>query len=196
MAKKRVKLSVIGITFSQIQAGAYALILEEEGGARRIPIIIGTPEAQSIAIRLEGLHPPRPLTHDIFISFMQSFDIQLKEVFIHKFEDGVFFSNMLFVGEKKVVLDARTSDAISIAIRYDAPIYTTEDIVLEAGIVMEDAEYDISEDVYTFDSQKKVKSLEDKTKEELQSHLNEAIAAEDYEAASRIRDEMSRRFSK
>lgn len=191
MTKKRVKLQVLGITFSQIQTGAYALILEEKQGFRRIPVIIGTPEAQSIAIYLEGLNPPRPLTHDTFISFMNAFDIRLEEVFIHRFEDGVFFSDMIFTGGKKVSLDARTSDAIAIALRYGAPIYTTKDIILAAGVIMNDSEYDFPDEV-----SKRSPTAENKTKEELQSHLENAIAAEDYETASRIRDEMNKRFLK
>ncbi|MDR2627578.1 MAG: bifunctional nuclease family protein [Dysgonamonadaceae bacterium] len=193
MTKKRVKLQVLGITFSQIQTGAYALILEEEEGQslRRIPIIIGTPEAQSIAIHLEGLNPPRPLTHDTFISFMNAFNIRLEEVFIHKFEDGVFFSDMLFTGGKKVSLDARTSDAIAIALRCGAPIYTTKDIILSAGVVMDDSEYDFPDDV-----SKRSPVVDNKTKEELQSRLENAIATEDYETASRIKEEINKRFLK
>lgn len=195
MASSRLKLNVLGITFSQIQAGAYALILGEESGTRRIPVIIGTPEAQSIAIFLEGLHPPRPLTHDMFVSFMKTFDIILEEVFIFKFEEGVFFSEISFIqGERKVLIDARTSDAIALAIRCNAPIYTTEEIMKEAGVMLEDAEYEIQDDeVHPFEPVNDFQ-LENKSLKELQSYLDDAIAAEDYEAASRIRDEMNRRF--
>lgn len=195
MPVSRVKLNVLGITFSQIQAGAYALILGEESGARRIPVIIGTPEAQSIAIFLEGLHPPRPLTHDMFVTFMNSFDIELEEVFIYKFEEGVFFSEIRFNGGQEVKIDARTSDAIALAIRCKAPIYTTEEIMKEASVMLEESEYDIQdEEMHPFDHE--VPTLEEKTLEELQAYLDDAIVAEDYEMASKIRDEMKKRSGK
>ena len=114
----RIKLRVQGLTNSQIQSGAYALILAEEDGVRRIPIIVGTSEAQSIAIALERITPPRPLTHDLFATFAQAFGVRLCEVFIYKFEDGVFYSELLFEdGIKQIRLDSRTSDAIAIALR-------------------------------------------------------------------------------
>ena len=114
----RVKLKVMGITYSQIQNGAYALVLAEENGDRRIPIIIGTAEAQSIAIRLEHLTPPRPMTHDLFASFAQGFGIRLREVFVYHYEDGVFSSELLFDdGTRQIRIDSRTSDAIAIALR-------------------------------------------------------------------------------
>ncbi len=193
MSLQRVKLNVLGITFSQVQAGAYALILGEENGARRIPVIIGTPEAQSIAIFLEGLHPPRPLTHDIFISFMQKFEIEMEEIFIYKFDEGIFFSEIHFKGSKEVKLDARTSDAIALAIRCNAPIYTTEDIMKEAGIMLEDSEYEIQEDDIPPFEQKDPTLLENKTLQELEVYLNDAIAAEDYEMAAKIKTEISKR---
>ena len=193
MHSTRIKLNVLGITFSQIQAGAYALILSEDKGSRRIPVIIGTPEAQSIAIFLEGLRPPRPLTHDMFVSFMQMYEIAIEEVFIYKFEEGVFFSEILFSGGKKVKLDARTSDAIALAIRSQAPIYTTEQIMKDAGVMLEDSEYDIStEELHPF-AQEDSQSLETKTTEELQALLDEAIVAEDYELASKLKEEMQKR---
>lgn len=192
MSVLRIKVEVLGITFSQVQAGAYALILGEDSGSRRIPVIIGTPEAQSIAIFLEGLHPPRPLTHDMFVSFMKMYDIELEEVFIYKFEEGVFFSEIHFNGNKKVTLDARTSDAIALAIRCKAPIYTTPEIIEEAGVLLEESELDVQDDeVYPFDHE--TPDYEEKTLEELQAYLDEAIIAEDYETASKIRDEMKKR---
>lgn len=192
MPAPRIKLEVLGITFSQIQAGAYALILGEESGSRRIPVIIGTPEAQSIAIFLEGLHPPRPLTHDMFVTFMKRFDVELKEVVIYKFEEGVFFSEIHFEGSKSVVIDARTSDAIALAIRCKAPIYTTPEIMTEAGVMMEESEFETpDDDIYPFEHGDQ--NYEEKTMEELQSQLDDAIIAEDYEAASKIRDEIKKR---
>ena len=134
----KIKLRVQGLTNSQIQSGAYALILAEENGARRVPIIVGTSEAQSIAIALEHITPPRPLTHDLFMTFAQAFGIQLREVFIYKFEDGVFYSELLFDdGITQVRLDSRTSDAIAIALRVKCDIYTTEHIVSEYVTIRE-----------------------------------------------------------
>ena len=142
----KIKLNVLGISYSQTQSGAYALVLAEEEGSRRIPIIVGGFEAQAIAIELEGLQPPRPLTHDLFKNFAGSYGIQLIEVNIHKLEEGVFFANVLFDnGDRQMVLDARTSDAIALALRFKCPIYTTDEIVDKAGIILElekDQEHD------------------------------------------------------
>ena len=155
----RVKLKVMGITYSQIQNGAYALVLAEENGDRRIPIIIGTAEAQSIAIRLEHLTPPRPMTHDLFASFAQGFGIRLREVFVYHYEDGVFSSELLFDdGTRQIRIDSRTSDAIAIALRTQSPIYTTEKIISEAGII--------------FQEEPKEKKKED-TKTVKRKHLND-----------------------
>jgi bifunctional DNase/RNase len=177
----KIKLKILGITFSQVQAGAYALILKEEKGQRRLPIIIGTPEAQSIAIFLEALSPPRPLTHDLFISFANALDIQLIAVNIYKYEEGVFFSELLFKNkEKELRIDSRTSDAIALAIRSDASIYITEAIMSEVSIIMDDD--DLLEELESPDLKK------NKSVEELKRNLHEAIIAEDYEKASHLRD--------
>ena len=182
---EKTKLKIQGITFSQIQAGAYALILAEEQGNRRIPIIIGTPEAQSIAIFLENLHPPRPLTHDLFISFMQLVNITLKEVDIYKYEEGVFHSEMIFNnGMKDIFLDSRTSDAIALALRANAPIYIANDIMKDVAIEIE--EEDINESEHS--AQNQISSLDNLSPEKLQKLLNDAIIAENYEKASYIRD--------
>lgn len=192
----RIRLNVLGITFSQVQAGAYALVLAEENGSRRIPIIIGTPEAQSIAIFLEGLHPPRPLTHDLFISFAQALDAVLEEIFIYKFEEGIFYSELIFkYGEKTVKLDSRTSDAIALAIRNNSPIYTTEEIIQEAGIILED-EFSESFDAPATEKKESSTNLESMNLEELENNLNDAILKEDYEKASRIRDILKKRTNK
>ena len=126
----RVRLRVLGISYSQIQAGAYALILAQTDGPYRIPVVVGAAEAQSIAIKMEGIVPPRPMTHDLFTSLTMAYGIELKDVFIHKFEDGIFSSELTFVNTagEEVVLDARTSDAIAIAMRTHAPIFTTPQI--------------------------------------------------------------------
>lgn len=185
----RIKLNVLGITYAQIQKGAYALILAEEDGPRRIPIVISSSEAQAIAMRLEHLVAPRPLTHDLFVSFAHSFGVRLMEVFIYKFDDGVFCSELLFDdGTRRICIDSRTSDAVAIAMRARAPIYTTEDIVREFGIVFDESS----------SSQSAVKEEEpgnwtDMDNEELQERLNQAVASEAYELASQIQQELKKR---
>jgi len=202
----KVKLNVLGISYSQTQSGAYALVLAEENGSRRIPIIVGGFEAQAIAIELEGLNPPRPLTHDLFKKFSDSYGIRLIEVNIHKLEEGVFFANVLFDnGDKRISLDARTSDAIALALRFKCPIFTTEEIVEKAGIVLdfdqaasgpaesdEDAIEDEELDV-PLRSAPPGLNLSAKSMEELKSMLESAVGNEDYEKASKIRDEIKRR---
>ncbi|MCD8135389.1 MAG: bifunctional nuclease family protein [Parabacteroides gordonii] len=201
----KIKLRVQGLTNSQIQSGAYALILAEEEGARRIPIIVGTSEAQSIAIALEHITTPRPLTNDLFVTFAQAFGIQLREVFIYKFEDGVFYSELLFDdGITQVRLDSRTSDAIAIALRVKCDIYTTDQIVAECGVVLEDAssitdkddeEYALldkePEDIEDAEELKKWLSLLDE--DELTERLDEAVSDENYEYAKMYKDEIRRR---
>ena len=199
----RIKLRVQGLTNSQIQSGAYALILAEEDGVRRIPIIVGTSEAQSIAIALERITPPRPLTHDLFATFAQTFGVRLCEVFIYKFEDGVFYSELLFEdGIKQIRLDSRTSDAIAIALRVKCDIYTTPEIVPECGVVLENSaeEKDKDDDsilalepeeIHDETKLKKWLSLLDV--DELSDRLDEAIADENYEYAKMYKDEIRRR---
>ena len=134
----KIRLNVLGISYSQTQTGAYALVLAEENGKRRIPIIVGGFEAQAIAIQLEGLKPPRPLTHDLFLNFSRTFKINLLEVTVYKLEEGVFYSNLICDKEgKEVIIDARTSDAIALALRFKCPIYTTEEILSKSGIIVE-----------------------------------------------------------
>lgn len=136
---KRIRLYVLDLSFSQLQSGAYALVLAEEDGPRRIPVVIGAAEAQAIAISLEGIRTPRPLTHDLFVSFAHAFGVSLTEVYIYRFEDGIFSSELTFSdGERTIRIDARTSDAISIAMRTRAPIYTTEDIIQRTGFIIDD----------------------------------------------------------
>ncbi|MDE5805691.1 MAG: bifunctional nuclease family protein, partial [Paramuribaculum sp.] len=134
---KRIRLRVLGLSYSQIQSGAYALILAQVGGPYRIPVVIGAAEAQSIALRMENVTPPRPMTHDLFVSFAHAFGVKLVEVFIYRFEDGIFSSELTFTdGERSVSIDSRTSDAIAIAMRTGAPIFTTPEIIEETGFVM------------------------------------------------------------
>ena len=190
----RVKLKVMGITYSQIQNGAYALVLAEENGDRRIPIIIGTAEAQSIAIRLEHLTPPRPMTHDLFASFAQGFGIRLREVFVYHYEDGVFSSELLFDdGTRQIRIDSRTSDAIAIALRTQSPIYTTEKIISEAGIIFqEEPKEKKKEETKTV----KRKNLNDYSTKELKERLEEAVRTEAYEKAALIQQELKKREQK
>ncbi|EHL81652.1 MAG: bifunctional nuclease family protein [Tannerella sp.] len=190
----RVKLKVMGITYSQIQNGAYALVLAEENGDRRIPIIIGTAEAQSIAIRLEHLTPPRPMTHDLFASFAQGFGIRLREVFVYHYEDGVFSSELLFDdGTRQIRIDSRTSDAIAIALRTQSPIYTTEKIINEAGIIFqEEPKEKKKEETKTV----KRKHLNDYSTKELKERLEEAVRMEAYEKAALIQQELKKREQK
>lgn len=197
---QKVRLNVLGISYSQTQSGAYALVLSEEGGQRRIPIIIGGFEAQSIAIHLEGLTPPRPLTHDLFLSFSTSFNIEILEVNIYRLEDGVFYSQLVcFNGEKEVVIDSRTSDAIALALRFKCPIYTTADIVDRAGVYIEEEENESEDSVDVGESHFEDRTNFDETEfeslnlESLNNMLKEAVDLEDYERASHIRDEIQKR---
>ena len=205
-----IKLSIKGISYSQTQTGAYALILSEELGNRKLPIIIAKAEAQSIAIALEeNIKPPRPLTHDLFKNFADKFSIVVKEVIIHKLVDGVFFSSLVCVrGEQEVLLDSRTSDAVALAIRFDAPIYTYKVILDQAGINLNIEQRDFSSEIKDDDEDEIIPVLEDSVLEEegegfrysdlsLEElkHLQEAaIADEDYEKAARLRDEIDRRL--
>jgi bifunctional DNase/RNase len=189
---KRVKLKVMGISYSQTQSGAYALILIEEDGERRIPIIIGGFEAQAIVIKLENLDPPRPLTHDLFKKFADEFNISITEVMIYKLEEGVFFSKLVCSSEDKTYsIDSRTSDAVAIALRFGCPIYITEEILDKAGITISPSDGEISasgesESVFEADSSR-YGSYSD---EELYKMIDEAVKTEDYEKAASIRDEI------
>ncbi len=197
----KVKLNVLGISYSQTQTGAYALVLAEDNGSRRIPIIVGGFEAQAIAIQLEGLKPARPLTHDLFYNFAHSFAIRLIEVNVHKLEEGVFYSRLTCTNDKETIeIDSRTSDAIALALRFRCPIYTTEEILGKAGIIIdfeqnteenieEEEDYDPEEEEDRID----VVSISNATRDELDKMLGEAVKAEDYELASQIRDEINRR---
>lgn len=201
-----VKLNIKGISYSQTQNGAYALILNEVDGDRKLPIVIGAFEAQSIAIALEKeIRPPRPLTHDLFKNFADRFDIVVKQVIIHKLVDGVFYSSIICERDKiEEIIDARTSDAIALALRFQAPIFTYKNILDKAGIYLkinptkdEDAEDDsvlvndlIAEELETGAVQDDLKG---KTLEELHNMLDEAVSNEDYEKAAKLRDEISKR---
>ena len=205
-----VRLNIKGISYSQTQNGAYALILSEVDGDRKLPIVIGAFEAQSIAIALEKeIKPPRPLTHDLFKNFADRFDIQVKQVIIHKLVDGVFYSSIICERDSiEEIIDARTSDAISLALRFNAPIFTYKNILDKAGIYLKGTEQNQEEDEDHVDDvfvdQLVVEEEEAQTTSstsdykklslgELNSLLEQAVAAEDYEAAAKIRDEISKR---
>lgn len=203
-----VKLTIKGISYSQTQNGAYALILNEVDGKRKLPIVIGAFEAQSIAIALEKeIKPPRPLTHDLFKSFADRFDIVVKQVIIHKLVDGVFYSSIICERDKiEEIIDARTSDAIALALRFQAPIFTYKNILDKAGIYLntnpveddiEDIDNDDSFASSTFDDNKtqKGETFSQFSLEELYNKLEEAVQNEDYEKAARIRDEISKKES-
>lgn len=200
-----VRLNIKGISYSQTQNGAYALILSEVDGDRKLPIVIGAFEAQSIAIALEKeIKPPRPLTHDLFKNFSDRFEIVVKQVIIHKLVDGVFYSSLICERDKiEEIIDARTSDAIALALRFNAPIFTYKNILDKAGIYLkgegsamppispaEDLEVDevIHESLSPKDTNYKKMSLD-----ELETLLSQAVKSEDYEKAARIRDEISKR---
>ena len=201
-----VRLNIKGISYSQTQNGAYALILSEVDGERKLPIVIGAFEAQSIAIALEKeIKPPRPLTHDLFKNFADRFDIVVKQVIIHKLVDGVFYSSIICERDKiEEIIDARTSDAIALALRFQAPIFTYKNILDQAGTYLkvnpkkDEDETDesmmvdelVSEDLEMVG---KETSYQDLSLEELNRMLEQAVTNEDYELAARIRDEISKR---
>ena len=200
-----IKLTIKGISYSQTQTGAYALVLSEMEGSRTLPIIIGAFEAQSIAIALEKeIRPPRPLTHDLFKTFSDRFSIEIKEVIIHKLVDGVFFSSLICQKDGvEEVIDARTSDAIAIAVRFQAPIFTYENILDKAGVFLKIEDElglnDLSEteeissegeDLFELDTTSLGSKL---SVSELNDQLDKAIADENYELAAKIRDEISKK---
>ena len=195
---KRVKLRVMGISYSQTQSGAYALILIEENGERRIPIIIGGFEAQAIVIKLENLDPPRPLTHDLFKKFADEFNISVSEVMIYKLEEGVFYSKLVCTnGEKTFSVDSRTSDAVALALRFGCPIFITEEILDKAGITITTTETETSSSGETdniFEAE--TAKYESYSDEELYKIIDEAVKTEDYERAAAIRDEIEKRKKK
>lgn len=192
---EKIKLEIVGLSYSQTQSGAYALVLSEENGHRRLPIIIGGFEAQAIAIELEKMTPTRPLTHDLFKTFSDAFSISIKEIIIHNLSEGVFYARLICELEGGITeIDARTSDAIALAVRFKCPIYTFENILSSAGVQLDDPDttneaFTITDKVAEKDAQPKV------TLEELEQQLRQAIENEDYELASKLRDEINKRTS-
>ncbi len=195
---EKIGLEIIGLHYSQTQTGAYALILKEIAGKRRLPIIIGGFEAQAIAIEIEKMTPSRPLTHDLFRSFSDAFDISVKEIVIYNLMEGVFYAQLLCVDANGVEreVDARTSDAVALAVRFGCPIYTYEFILSSAGIILDDdlaSESDI-EEAFDLDLvQEDVRKDSQKSMDQLQKELDEALKAEDYERATKLRDEINNR---
>ena len=195
---KKIQLNILGLSYSQTEAGAYALILSEENGHRRIPIIIGGSEAQAIAIQLENMIPARPLAYDLLLNLANSFYISLVEVYIHKLEEGIFYSELVFDnGIDTVHIDSRTSDAIALALRFHSPIYTNEEVLKSGGITFDhdDTDEDPKEtEESSSPSESKEVSITEMTDQELEDKLLEAISNEQYEKASEIRDELKNRM--
>ena len=202
---EKIKLEILGLSSSQSQSGSFALVLGEAHGKRRLPIIIGMFEAQAIAIEIEKIIPNRPMTHDLFKSFAQSFDFEVEEIVISDLKEGVFFAKIMCSnGAKHIEVDARPSDAIAIGLRFNVPIYTFENVMSEAGIVLSE-EPEEEEEEKTARSKRETskkssssgkpftEQLKDLSSDKLGKMLEEALQKEDYERAAKIRDEMNRR---
>ncbi len=195
----KVKLEIVGLSYSQTQSGAYALVLAEVGGKRRLPIIIGGFEAQAIAIELEKMTPTRPLTHDLFKSFATAFDIEVKEVVIYNLVEGIFYSKLICEKDGLTTeIDARTSDAIAIGVRFNCPVYTFESILASAGILLDENSND-NDFAFGEEEDEKIEkpkeTINSLSTEDLEKQLNNALENEDYELASKLRDEMNKRNS-
>ena len=197
----KIGLEIIGLSYSQTQSGAYALVLGEKEGNRRLPIIIGGFEAQAIAIELENMTPSRPLTHDLFKTFASTFEIQVQEVIIYNLVEGIFFAKLIcHQSGKEVEIDARTSDAIALAVRFNCPVFTFEFILSSAGIILDEesesldfeSEGNVEEEISDLVDDKSA-DLSKKSIHDLEILLNEAIQKEDYERAALIRDEINKR---
>ena len=203
---EKIELEIIGLSYSQTQTGAYALVLGEKGGAkRRLPIIIGGFEAQAIAIELESMTPSRPLTHDLFKSFADTYDISIKEIVVYNLVEGIFYSKLLSEKDGEInEVDTRTSDAIALAVRFKCPIYTHEFILASAGIILDetkDIDEELTQELDAIDDElvsiegrdPKSLSYNDLTIEELNKRLQDAIESENYEEASKIKGELDKR---
>ncbi|MDO6391089.1 bifunctional nuclease family protein [Pontibacter sp. BT731] len=197
---KKIQLEILGLSSSQSQTGSFALVLGERDGNRRLPIIIGMFEAQSIAIQIEKINPNRPLTHDLFKTFAEQMSVNITEILISDLKEGVFYSKIMCTdGEKEFELDARPSDAIAIGLRFGVPIYTVESVLSEAGIILSDLEEEEDENEEmavkstTSASSSTKEPLNQTSVEDLNKMLNEALEKEDYERAAKIRDELNKR---
>ncbi len=190
----RIKLKVLGLSYSMSQAGAYALILADEQDLHRIPIVIGMPEAQSIAIQLEKLQTQRPLTHDLIKTLADAMKTRLKEVFIYRLNAGIFYSELLFETDMNLIkIDSRTSDAIALALRYDCPIYTTAEIIAKAGILVNHEDVTVKEEMPSAPLMEAEEIARDYSVQELTRLLDEAVQNEEYEKASKFRDMLKER---
>lgn len=202
---KKVKLEIVGLSYSQTQSGAYALVLGEVNGRRRLPIIIGSFEAQAIAIEIEKMAPTRPLTHDLFKTFAQAFQVNITEVIIYNLVDGVFFAKLICSdGKNTQEIDARTSDAVALGVRFNAQIYTYEFILASAGIVIDSDDFLFLENLESITKEQSTEDLpttipssayQNLTTEQLNEKLEKALENEAYEQAARIRDEINKRTS-
>ncbi|RYE09700.1 MAG: hypothetical protein EOP44_02135 [Sphingobacteriaceae bacterium] len=198
---QKIKLDIVGLSYSQTQSGAYALVLGEISGRRRLPIVIGSFEAQAIAIEIEKMTPSRPLTHDLFKTFAQAFHITIQEVIIYNLIDGIFYAKLICSdGKKNMEIDARTSDGIAMAVRFNCPIFTYEFILSSAGIVIEGNDFVYLENLNADPQEEKniaavAKGYTSFSVEELETKLKEALSEESYEKAAKIRDELTRRKS-
>ena len=196
MGMKKVRLEIVGLSYSQTQSGAYALVLGESTGSRRLPIIIGGFEAQAIAIELEKMTPTRPLTHDLFKAFAETFSVDVTEILIYNLVEGIFYAKLICTdGAKEVEIDARTSDAIALAVRFNCPIFTYEFILKSAGIVLDDESLPTLEEasISNEESTNSDNEYNSKSTEELKNLLQGALDDEQYELASKIRDELNTR---
>lgn len=193
---KKIELEIVALSHSLAQTQNYAIVLGEQEGARRLPIVIGEFEAQAIAVAMEGMAPSRPMTHDLFKNTLTGFNIEIKEVIINNLVDGIFYANLICILDgKQTEIDSRTSDALALAVRFGCPIYTFEFILEQAGIILEEEtekEVQRAKNRRT-DRQPKSKTLGEHSVEELNKLLNNALEGEDYEKAAKIRDELNNR---
>lgn len=198
---KKVSLDIVALSHSVTQSHNYAVVLGEQGGVRRLPIVIGGFEAQAIAVAMERMTPNRPLTHDLFKDTMETFEIDLQEVIINNLIDGIFYARLVCVKDGEIIeIDSRTSDALAMAVRFDCPIYTYEFILEAAGVILEDSEETVEKQPVKSRRQEAgtkgvAASLSQYSLEELESLLSEVLSNEDYERAAEIRDEINRRKS-
>lgn len=192
---EKIRLDIVALSHSVTQSHNYAVVLGEEDGQRRLPIVIGGFEAQAIAVALENMSPNRPLTHDLFRNAMGAFDITLKEIVINNLIDGIFYAQLVCERDGETLeIDSRTSDALAMAVRFDCPIYTYEFIMDSAGVILEDDEVEQGDGKEAKKpKERKKKTLADRSKDDLEEMLSRAIESEDYEKAAKIRDEMNRR---
>lgn len=192
---EKVKIEILGLSSSQSQStGSFALVLGEVEGERRLPIIIGMFEAQAIALEIEKITPNRPMTHDLFKSFAHAFNYEITEIIISDLKEGIFFAKIICTdGDRTIEVDSRPSDAIAIGIRFEVPFYTYESVLSEAGIILTDEEEIVDEEDEPIVLEKKGDRLQDFTVDKLNEMLDEALKAEDYEKAAKIRDEINRR---